>query len=281
MLSGYKQMPPIPMSSSKHFDRMAPANDPPLVRRFVNIGDVNRFQFVRAGGIEWIKDEQDYKYIVSDLNTTRFFCANDDSNESIYISWSGTEGHLCHDFAIEITDEIEGIEFFRLRSLLTGKYMRINPRTGAIYSHGNINEAAKFFLVDEQMVDFFVVQVYKTPYNSINEQGKIVPYQFQFKTSIPEEPEHFPTVLMGIPLADNNFTLDHLNFARYGETSQQSELTYPRANPAFFNLVYNPVKRTVALRFTNARHEIRWLCFVPIEGYMAERKERSRFICFK
>ena len=264
MLSGYKERP-VPVTPTLRIDRMAPANDPPLVRRFVNTGDVNRFRFVRIGDLKWNDDKGEYKYIVSDLMKPSFLCAVDDVG-GIYVSWTTVDGHLCHDFAIEVAEEKDGIELFRLKSMRTGKYLRVYVPTRAIYSHGDMNEAAKFFLVDEQMYKFFPVQFYRPPYSSMNVNGHVVPYEIK-----PRDENPLP-ILIRVPVVDENFSLDFLNFENYGKKPEQGK-TYSLVNPAaFFTIVYNPVKKSIALRLTNAQHETRWLCFQPIEDYTAEKK---------
>ena len=264
MLSGYKERP-VPVLPDLGIDRMAPANDPPLVRRFVNSRDVNRFQFVRIGGLKWNANEREYEYIVSDLTNASFLCANDVPTGARFSDWHRIVGHFFHDFAIEVAEEKDGIELFRLKSMLTGKYLRINYPTMSIRSHGDLNEAARFFLVDEQMYKFFPVQFYRPPYKSINVNGRIVPYE------VKPPDENSPPILIRMPVVDENFSLDFLNFENYGEGQEQRK-TYSPVNSAFFAIVYNPVEKSISLRLTNAQHETRWLCFQPIEDYTAEKK---------
>lgn len=265
MYSGPKGNFPVHQTLLPRIDQTSPANRPPLVQRFVDTGDVNRFRLVRN---QWLEEEKN-NTLMQNTNGN-FFCANDELNLTANANWIRMGRHLCHDFAIEVVEET-GIDLFRLQSGLTKKYIKISNR-GEFDSHVPANDASTFFLVDEPENQFFVVQLYKDPFYSINEKGTAEPYYRVSDTFGLANP---PT-LMGIPLIHNNLMLDYMNFANYSQASAAKQSSR-RVEAALFNLVYNPRNETVSLRFINYDLKILWLCFKPINEW-AKRSERFPFV---
>lgn len=233
-----------------------------LLRRLVTPANVNRFQLV---------------------GTNKFLCVKDIPNGAPV----GNK-EACENFELEVVGEKNGVDLFHLRTAADHKYLALTqtqstgPNGWKFRSETNKDNASTFFLVDEQ-IEFFVVQLFKSPFNTLNNENEVAPFVAGKRSpNICKQPLNVP-IWMRIPLnysvsgtidGTEHTNLDYVGFDSYTST-QSSNVTTKHA--ALFHLVYNANNGTFALRFINFDRKTRWLCFRPIPSNVV-REEALAFI---
>lgn len=151
-----------------------------LLWRFVTPANVNRFQLV---------------------GTNKFICVKDMPNSGAPVG----NKEACENFELEVVGEKNGVDLFHLRTAADHKYLALTrtqstgPNGWKFRSETNKDNASTFFLVDEQ-IEFFVVQLFKSPFNTLNNENEVAPFVAGKRNpNICKQPLNVP-IWMRIPL---------------------------------------------------------------------------------
>lgn len=275
----------------------------PVLRRFLDANGINRFQLVARTRKEGYKKES---------WDGEFLCA---FNGSLYPTRNPEGENDCNNFEIKIAKEEDGKELFKLQtsgeSHLPGSkiltYLHMWPsftegRLGGLVPSAE-REGSRFYLIEEQK-EFVIAQLFKSPFETVNSRGAVVPYHpgnpliyfGDHRPNIDSVPFNLfgttePSVWIRIPFHDNlnftnylfgNITIKNMGYIEFSNYLEAGPAASTKQQATLFHLVYSPQNRTFALRLVNQfdDHETRWLCFLPLRS-IVKRDERPGFFLHK
>ena len=256
-------------------------------------GDPSKPQLLRRLH-QWYSGENRFELVGNKPWDGNFLCANDIvnhvENETLNTLHNKAGWSRCQVFNIETAEELNGIQLFLLRTE-NGEFLELvesnDPRGYKFLSKGTADSASRFYFIDEP-TEFFALELYKSPFNTISaKERKVVSYsagetftdrhseKIMIQNIGPMKVPVWMRIILNFNWGSpefyytdpkNHLNMAHLEFSTYGEAEPHLKPNIKKEKSALFHLVYNTMNKTFALRLVNYAfdHKIRWLCFVPI-----------------